>query len=514
MAKLPLLGGSYSPRSIIANCQRCVNLYPEVNPKDAPVPLTHYQRAGLKPLASDPNNSTPVRGLYRASNGNGYVCIGSTVYAVSPSWQLTALGNVAAGRTNPVNFIDNGTTIVVVDGSPNGWTIDMASNTFLQLSDSTGLFRGATRGDYIDSFLLFNVPGNNSNEFISTLAGTTTFTDSTGVQGHYFAFKTAYPDPLQTLIVNNHEILLIGQLKTEVWYNAGLATFPFAMIQGVYHEHGTVARYSVAAADISVFLLGQDLQGQGVVWRFQGYDSIRISNHALEYQIYKMAKTVGIDDAIGYTYQQDGHYFYCLHFPKGDQTWVFDDTIKDPMVAWHQEGWTDPDTGILHRHRANCHAFFNGTNVVGDWQNGTLYAMDLDTYTDTVASRVCNIQWLRTFPHIGGGEIEFGPYGKRPIPADGRRIQFAAFMLDLECGMAPVGTDGLPPRVALRYSDDRGRTWSSDTLQPGGEIGQYLTWPTWRGLGIARDRVFETEYTFQGPGALNGAWVEGTVLES
>jgi len=506
MAKLPLIGGAYSPRSIIANCQRCINLYPEINTRDAPAPMTHYQRPGLKPLAQGPN--APVRALYRASNGNGYAVIGNSVFAVTPTWQLQLLGQIAPGRTNPANFIDNGTFAIVVDGSPNGWAINLSNNAFAQLEDPTGLFRGATRGDYIDSFLLFNVPGGTSNEWISSLSGTITF-DPT-----YFAFKTAYPDPLQTLIVNNHEILLIGQLKTEVWYNGGLATFPFLMIQGVYHEHGTVARYSVASSDISVFCLGLDLQGQGVVWRFIGYDSIRISNHALEYQIRKMAATVGIEDAIGYVYQVDGHYFYVLHFPKGDQTWVYDDTIKDPMTAWHQEGWSDPITGFLHRHRGNCHAFFNGTNVVGDWQNGTLYAMDLDTYTDTVNGEVCSIQWLRTFPHIGAGEVEFGPYGKRPIPADGRRIQFTAFMLDLECGMAPLGANGESPRVAVRYSDDRGRTWSHDTMQPGGEIGQYLTWPTWRGLGIARDRVFEAEYAFQGPGALNGAWVEGTVLET
>jgi hypothetical protein len=282
----------------------------------------------------------------------------------------------------------------------------------------------------------------------------------------------------------------------------------------VYHEHGTVARFSVASNDISVFLLGQDLQGQGVVYRFLGYDSARISNHALEYQIYKMAKTVGIDDAIGYCYQISGHQFYVLHFPKGDQTWVYDDSIKDPMVAWHQEGWTDTTTGKLHRHRANCEAFIYGRNVCGDWQNGTIYEMDLETFTDTVDGVTGPIQWLRTFPHVPGGEVQFGPYGKRPIPADGRRIQFSTFMLDLECGMTPIGADGLPPRVILRYSDDRGRTFTGDTLQLGGEPGQFLTWPTWRGLGIARDRIFEVEYAFAGPAALNGAWVEGTVLES
>jgi len=51
MARLLLLGGSYVARSIIANVQKCLNLYPELNTKDAPVPVTYYQRPGFRPLA-------------------------------------------------------------------------------------------------------------------------------------------------------------------------------------------------------------------------------------------------------------------------------------------------------------------------------------------------------------------------------------------------------------------------------------------------------------------------------
>jgi len=52
MARLILIGGSYVARSIIANVQRCVNLYPEHNPKDAPVPVTLYQRPGFRPIST------------------------------------------------------------------------------------------------------------------------------------------------------------------------------------------------------------------------------------------------------------------------------------------------------------------------------------------------------------------------------------------------------------------------------------------------------------------------------
>ena len=508
MARLPLLGGAYSPRSIIANYQRCINLFPEKNGVAAPVPLTHYQRPGLLPVGTPPVVA-PVRAVYRASNGNGYTVIGSGVYAISPTWVLTLLGNVTAGRTNPVSLIDNGLDIMIVDGSPFGWAINMTNNAFRQLTDPT--FNGADKVDYIDTFIVYNIMG--TNLFASTLS----FTQGTGAGGSIifdpnalnFAGKAGYPDFIQSLVVNRREIVLIGTLKSEVWYDAGLATFPFAALPGAFYEHGMVAKYSAAGMDISVFWLGQDLQGDGIVYRARGYNCNRISNFALEYQIRKMSRTVGISDAIGYCYQQDGHSFYVLQFPAGDQTWIFDDSLsEDPTVAWHQEAWSDSN-GINHRHRGNCCAFINGVNVVGDWENGQLYNMSLTTYTDTVAGTVYPITRVRSFPHIGTGEIEIGPLGRRPVMADGHRVQYHQFMADIESGNSPT-----PASLILRYSDDRGRTWSSDVLQQEGAIGQFLTWPTWRGLGIARDRVFELEYSHNGEAALNGAWVEGTVLES
>lgn len=509
--RLPLVGGAYTPRSIIANCQRCINLYPERNGNGASVPVTHYQRPGLRPVIS--SGGSVVRNIYQASNGNAYCTIDNTVYFITPSWQLQALGNITPGRVNPVSMADNGATIGVVDGSSSAWLIDMSNNGMSPWVDPSGLMRGADRIDYTDTYLIMNVAGGGNNEWISTFSQTTTF------DGTYYAFKTAYPDPLQSIIVNHHYIILLGTLKSELWFNAGLSTFPFMMMTGVYYEHGLQAKYSLAMSDISVYFLGQDLYGQGIVWRIGGGDQFsckRISNHAVEYAIRQMANTVGIDDAIGYCYQQDGHFFYVLTFPAGDQTWVYDDTLgaEDPTIAWHQEGWTDPQTGILHRHRGNCQGFIYGWNAIGDYQNGEIYVMDLNVYADTVGGVVCPNTYIRSFPHLGTGEVEIGVWGKRPIPADGRRVRYTAFMLDLECGLGPAGANGAPASVALRYSDDRGRTYSNDILQSQGAIGEYLTQPVWRGLGIARDRVFEVEYSTQGPATLNGAWVEGEVLNT
>lgn len=512
MARLPLFGGSYSARSIIANCQRCLNLYPEKNAVGAPVSLTHYQRPGLIPLLAAAPVQAPVRCLYRASNGIGYAVIGNGVYLLtpgSPYWTTRLLGNITPDLKNPVSMADNGFDIVIVEGTTKGWTIRMDTNVFAPITSTS--FHGGDKVDYIDTFMIFN--RRQKNIFDSTLSSTQkTPSDPTSVvfdpHDLYFGIKSGYPDDIQWLVVNRREIILVGSLKSEVWYNAGLAAFPFAVLPGAFFEHGTMSRYTVAAMDISVFMLGQDLQGMGIVYKIKGYNCNRISNYAMEYQIREIARKSTIADAIGYCYQQDGHSFYVLHFPSGDKTWVFDDSLSDdPTIAWHEEAWTDLN-GVHHRHRGNCHAFVRSTHLIGDWENGMIYEQDFKTYTDTVAGTEYRITRTRTFPHIGTGEVEVGPMGRKPVLADGQRVQFHKFEADIESGTSP-----LPEQITLRYSDDRGRTWSSDVLQHGGNLGEYLTWPTWQGLGIARDRVFELEYSHNGEAALNGAWVEATVLE-
>ena len=497
--KLALPGGSYTSRSVVASAQRCINYYPEINPRGSLNPITHYQRAGMVPFMTVGNG--PIRQIYCATNQDSYIASGAELYRIDGSGNTHFMTNISPGRTTPVSMIDNGGQLMVVDGSVNGWISDLGTNTATQISDPTGFFTGADRLDFIDTFIVWNQPN-------SVFWNSTTSNTIEPFNPLYTAGKTGYADPLQTLYVVRHEIVLLGTWKSEIWYDAGLFPFPFAELPGTYIEHGITAKYSVAQQDINLYWLGQNLQGEGMVLRFRGYLTDRISNHALEDAIKKMQNTVGISDAIGFTYQLDGHVFYVLTFPRGDQTWVYDAAMEDPHMAWHQEAWTDKD-GHLHRIRANCHGLIGGTNAFGDWQNGTIYRPSLDTYTDTVDSVATPLTCVRTFPRIG--QARMAGSGQM-IPTDGKRLQFSAFRADLETGLGPVGIDGLPAQVSLRWSDDRGRTYGNDVLQSSGFPGEYLTQPQWLGMGIARDRIFELSHSIAGPAALNGGWVDAEVL--
>jgi len=502
--RIPLIGGSYTTRSIIASAQRCINYYPEILPRymHSVVPMTHYQRPGLNPMTNI--GTGPIRGLFQLTNGVGMCVSGSQLFKVNPDWTSTLLGNITAGRTNPVSMVDNGDFWMLVDGSTTGWTGRIDGTDFAPIVDPTGTFQGADRCDYIDGYTLFNIPPTGGFGSTISSANPASVGGMFVFDGLYQLLKSGWADLIQTIYVNRHEILLMGSQKSEVWYNAGNPNFPFAMLPGAFIEHGIAAKYSISSYDTETYWLGRDLQGSGVVMQFKGYNTTRISNHALEFAIRQMARTVGIADAIGFTYQMDGHIFYVLTFPAGDQTWVYDAAVNDATLAWHQECCTEAD-GLLHRHRARCAAVINNVNVCGDHTTGTVYRFDLDAYVDVIGGVTRPLTCIRSFPHLGQGRLAGSG---QMVGMDGRRVQFARFQADLECGTGPLEVDGSPAKVILRWSDDRGKTWGTDVLQSAGEPGRYETWPQWLGLGIARDRVFEIQHSIVGPAALQGAFID------
>jgi hypothetical protein len=551
----------YQAKSIIANAQRAINIYGEKNPPDSPVEMTHYPTPGTNLLIAG-QSSNPVRCTYRASQGDFYEVVGAVVYYIAPNFNSTVIGTIGAGTT-PVSMIDNGIAIIIVDGTPNGYAIDLTTRVFAPITDPS--FYGADRADYLDTFFILNRPGTQqfyislSNADFDMLTGehgitsgiidnpgasytdgtytnvsflggtgtgaattvtisggavtdiTTPFTtlgqqyvigdnltvpaSSVGGTGSGFIFtvtavtgtsfdpldiasKTSYPDPLQTLIVMNRQIWLLGQLTSEIWYNSGATDFTFAQTPGVFVQHGCVAKYSVAAQDLSIYWLSQDLQGRIIVLRGNAYLALRISTHAIENEF----DTYGVvSDAIGFTYQQEGHVFYCLCFPSANKTWCFDQATE----LWHQRAWTD-NNGILNRHRMNCVANVYGKNVVGDWENGNLYEFSENTYTDVGQP----ITRIRGFPHM---------------EHEGNRISHRSFTADMAVG---ADTNAGNPQVSLRWSDSRGATWSNNIEQSLGATGEYLTSVQWNRLGMARDRIYELSWSAPVNTALNGAWID------
>jgi hypothetical protein len=539
----PILGSAYTARSVNAADSRMVNLFPEVVPEGGKQPAYLQRAPGLTLRASF--GGGPVRGMW-AHGGYMYVVSGNTLFRVSSNYAAVTIGPVVG--TSPVSMADNGTQIFIA-ADPTSYIYNTMTGAFGQITDPD--FPGASVVDYLDGYFVFIEP-NSQRIWVTSLL------DGTSIDPLDFVSAEGDPDNIVSMIVDHREVWIFGDNSTEVWYNAGLSDFPLVRIQGAYNELGCAARYSVAKMNNQVYWLGKDFRGQGIVYVANGYQGQRISTHAVEWQIQQYGS---LSDAIGFTYQQDGHSFYVLSFPSANATWVYDASTG----AWHERaGWNNTWT----RYRAQAQVFYNNENLVGDYQNGNVYALDLNTYDYNGEEQ----RWLRSWRALPTGEntlkrtaqhalqldcqtgvglTAFPGTVAEDLTAEDGRILLAEYVqndLAAETGelltaeasgnfdtlvdappppylfVPPVyltTTESLPglgydPQVMLRWSDDGGHTWSNEHWRSMGKIGQHGYRTIWRRLGMTlkiRDRVYEVSGTDPVKIAIMGAelQVSGTV---
>ena len=285
----PILGASYVARSVNAADNRMVNMYPEAVPEGGMSAGFLSRAPGLRRLVAV--GEGPIRGLW-VLGAYMYVVSGlslyqASLYATTTAWQLTLLGTVTG--TGPVSMSDNGTQLFIAC-NPDGYIFNSATSVFAQITDPD--FPGAVKVGYLDGYFVFNEPD-------SSRVWVTSLLDGLSVDPLDFASAEGDPDQLVSLIVDHREAWLFGTNSVEVWYDAGLPDFPLQRIQGAFNEIGCSAPYSVAKLDNGLFWLGSDARGRGIVYRANGYTGIRVSTHAVEWQIQQYGD---ISDAIGYTY--------------------------------------------------------------------------------------------------------------------------------------------------------------------------------------------------------------------
>ena len=474
--RVELISTPYDGKSVIASGQECVNLYAEINDKDpqAPAKVTYYPMPGSV-LYSDPNFERNARGSYRTSIGTGYYVVGPNVYFLNSSGILIFIGAIA-DRTSQIIFADNGIVCVMVDGV-NGYVIDLQTNALGIITDPN--FYGADYVAQLDTFFIFNYPDTNLWYISVSNADYTQLTTTGGFDPLDIAAKSGFNDPIVGIITVHGELWLIGDLTTEVWIGTGAADFYFQRQQGAYINHGCAAQYSIATIDVLVCFIMQDQQGNGIIVQGQGYDITEISTPRVVSEIKKYST---IEDAIGFCFQIEDHAYYALVFPTASKGWVYDFKSKQ----WAEWNWVD-DNGNFLRPRANCCMFINGVNLVGDWENGRLLKLDINTYTDDGQPLV----WVRTFPHMVNNN---------------NKVTYLSFQADLQPGTIEDQTDD--PQISLSWSDNKGVSYGNPVLQSIGMTGGYTVVPKWSRLGQARDRVFKLSCSANAKQSLNGGFIE------
>jgi hypothetical protein len=484
MSQFPFVGQAYEAPMVLQDAEKCVNWYVEVSQNgESKTPVALLGTPGLQSILTV--GTGPMRGAWVLPGGTTAIVVsGNKAYKITiqtpatatslPVLQSTALGSLLTS-SGPVVIRDNGAGgVAVISDGPNGYVVNVKTWAYNQISDAAWL--GASRIAFIDGWLVFNKPDSQT-FYTSPLY----WNGASAFDATYFALKDSSTDNLVTFIEDKRELWLIGERTTEVWYDAGNATFPFSRLQGVTLQHGCAAAQTIVRVGDSLMWLGLNEQGQNTVKQTIGYQAKDVSTIAVNHAI---ASYPVVSDAIAYSYQEDEHLFYVLIFPTADVTWVYDMTTG----MWHERLSYDPVAGAFHRHISNCYMNFGGMRLVGDYQNGNLYLMSRQYFTDNGAPLVA---WRRT-PHV---------WDKN----DRERVFHRRMQIEFTPGVGLQTGQGSIPQAVMQWSNDGGQTWSNEHWQSIGKVGETKHRAIWRRLGNARDRVYDVKFSDPVPRDVVGA---------
>lgn len=454
------VGPSYQSRAKRFDNQRLVNLYIELDELGSGKggePAVLISTPGLEFLQTI--GSGPIRATYTLSNQETMVIIsGNEVYTLaSATGTPTLLTGTLNSSTGPISIKDNGIQCLFVDGT-DGYYFTIGTTNVIQINDPN--FYPSDSVTYQDGYFILNEVGT-TNFFLSDLY-------SVDFLPLNQTSKNGNSDILAAVISNNRELYLLGANTTEIWFNAGASGVqPFQRQDGRFSQVGCVSAASIQVLSETFFFLGTNQQGGGVVYMLQNAMPTRVSTHAIEYIIQNGGD---LTSAIAYSYQQEGHYFYCLNIPGLNTTLCYDMSCKQ---------WSERQDALgTERHYAQTHAILGAEedHIIGDYRNGNIYRYNLDIHTNNGE----DVIRLRQSPHVSES-LDNMFY--RLLEVD---LEFGVGLLD-----DGVNTDNaINPKMVLQISKDGGLTWGSPIYGRMGATGTYLTRCRFQRLGYGRDFVF------------------------
>lgn len=496
--EIPIFGIGQQGKSPVVTSQKKVNVYFEIQRDPDRSLITAYGTPGLKsPLVTF--GDLPIRGMITVNNLI-YIVHRGTLYSVNNAGTKTTLGvlNTTQGF---VDMTYNGTEILMVDGT-NGYIYNVTYNTFFQVSlVSSGTTTTTTANKLVDSGGAFDTDGTKAGMVVfNTTDGTratitaidsaTTLSIDTDIMasgedyeigeddfpdgattcdfldgyflvelGGFFYISGSYlgmawdatefanaetsPDGIVRLFVDHSEIILFGDNTTEYWGNSGNTDFPFTRVQGTSDEWGLAAKLSVTKFNNSYMYLAQNTLGEVMLVISSGYIPAPIEDYEFHSKINEYDT---VSDARSYSYMLGGHPMYVIHFPTQGTSWLYDGSTGI-ISELKSKG--------LERHRSDLHVNFLKKNYVSDFQTGTLYQLDKDTYEDNGETI---LRLLRSKHDHNKNHTE--------VIVD--RVEVL-----MESGVGLANGQGEDPKLMFRTSKDKGRTWSGEMTSTIGKQGEY-----------------------------------------
>ena len=252
-----------------------------------------------------------------------------------------------------------------------------------------------------------------------------------------FATAEANPDGGVRNAQRNRDAVFFGHRSTEFWQNTGGVDFPFSRVTTIdvgCHAASSVVELTLIqksgpAIDTIIWAATNKGGAYAGVMMLQGYTPTKIST----YEIDRLIEAETTPDVIeAFSWSENGHSFYAI----SGSTWT---RVYDATEGF----WHERVSYGLNRWRASCYAWFANTHVIGDYDDGILYAMSADTYDESGTEMITTIQTppAHAFPYT---------------------LTWNEIILDVVKGVGLVtATDHLAnPVLTLDYSDDGGKNFS------------------------------------------------------
>ena len=441
-----ITGGTYKHKSSFLSAQATQNFWPQAqqdNSVKSPYILESFP--GLKRFSSLDGNKD--RGMLE-HNGVLYKVSGQKLYSIDSFGVGTELATVAGADRCIMEGI--GANIVIVTG---GNVYQWDGSTLTEGTDPD--FETPNSCAHLNNQMLFDGDGGRF--------GTSDVGDALDINGLNYATAESNADDLNRVYSFNQLAYLIGEKTTEPWWNSGVGSPPFDRVEGGQMPIGSPAIHSVANDDEFMYMLGHDDQ----VYAISGSNAEPISPSAITKEF---ASYSGKDKAIGWCMNLFGNWMYVLTFPIAQKTWIY-----PKFGEWFE--WTAGQDGL--RSLANSYSKAYGKHLVGDYTSGDIFEIDPETYTNDGEA----IIRIRDTGAIHGGLLG----------AAGKDIEMERFELICQTGVGLLSGQGEDPKVMLSFSDDGGKTFSTEMWGSVGGIGDNIWTVEWFNLGTFKNRIIRVK---------------------
>lgn len=428
LTEIPFCGQTYSDKTLNANAQEAVNLYPMRSPTAAnPNRIVMYPTPGYDFIMG---GSVGVLG----GDIRGGISINDIIYFITGSYfcifplsTVPAILGTLLTHSGRCSVVTNTVDITISDGQF-GYVYNLTTGAFTQIGYTGGWpIAGVTNLTFQDGYYIGAV--NNSRTVIHSA-----LLDGTTWPALAFDTLTSFPDNISAVFSDQIILYAFGPKITEPQADVGSIPYAFQKVASVLIQAGCAAKETIVKVGTTLMFLANDLAGSPYVAELIGYNAKPISTPPINEVL---ARYSTVSDAHAYTYREGDNQFYVITFPSANSglgaTWAYD--VK--MQQWHKR-WVNNGNaiGIGRDYPDFCFSRL-GEHIIGGKTptpiNGNFKFYRLSQNFSVEIDGVTPLRRLRTCQHV---------------EATGNTLFFNELMIDIEPGVGLL-TPSSPYTITL-----------------------------------------------------------------